>query len=272
MRPLDGLDPSVRPAYSGHLYKFVGLSRGRLSRLEGMVLRGEFYFAHPYELNDPFEFRPRFVPISGSPEVVALKLKKYLGNRKGAPKVRPRLSPKVAAMRMRELWRADDGERQMVQMFCMSTIRTHPLLWAHYADGHRGACVHLDSRYAPFGFAQDVDYVEVPPEIVLPSPLAEGTAVVRSLVYTKGLDWKYEQEARVSRYLRGPHPGLGLRWNSQLGTGSPDAVNGITLGANVSGPDQDAILAMVKLRSAPIPVWKGRAHEDRYEFEFDRIQ
>jgi hypothetical protein len=270
MRSGDMTEVKSRPAYSGTLFKFVGLSGHRLSRLEGMLLRGEFYFAHPYELNDPFEFRPRFVPMRGHPEIVRLKLKKFLRRYGVVQHGRPKLTPKLAAIRMRELWRADDGGRKNVQMFCMSTSREHPLLWAHYAEGHRGACVQLDPRKAPFMFADDVQYAQEPPEIILPSE-ADPRVVLRDLVFTKGLDWEYEHEARVLRYALSPNSDLGVHWNGQLAIASHEAVCGITLGASISPENQEAVLNMARRRATPLPVWKSRPHEEQFAFEFDRL-
>ena len=56
-KPLEVSGPLV------NLYKFSSLDGKRLEWFEGMVARGEFHFAHPLELNDPFECRPRFIPL-----------------------------------------------------------------------------------------------------------------------------------------------------------------------------------------------------------------
>jgi hypothetical protein len=255
------------------LYKFSSLAGERLDWFEGILVRGEFYFAHPDELNDPFEFRPRFVMPSGNPELLKFKLRQFLranGVRTKELKRMPQRPLYEVVQLMNEKWRSPSQTR-LVQMFCMSSVRGHPLLWAHYADGHRGACLHLDMRYVPLAAALIVCYSEeYPPISLLDRPDREDT--FRRLVLTKGLEWKYEGEYRVIRHLESPTGHLDVAWKGQLALASPEAVCGVTLGARISAEDQDAVMRMVKARKTPIPIWRARPDGERFAFNFERIE
>jgi hypothetical protein len=254
------------------LFKFMGLKGERLSWLEGILLRGEFYFSFPDELNDPFEWRPRFVLPVGDPALHEIKYRKWLkskGHSWKQFKKRRRSLSEIAEMVTRH-WRSPDGERRQVQMFCMASVRAHPLLWAHYADGHRGVCVHLDKHYVPFGAAQKVDYSDVHLSIPM-FDRPDEDEVFRRLALLKGLEWEYEAEYRVVRYLRSETADLDLKWRGQRALASPAAINGITLGAEISLEDERAVLEMVRKRTTPIPVWKAVPDEERFAFNFDPV-
>jgi Protein of unknown function (DUF2971) len=73
----------------------------------------------------------------------------------------------------------------------------NPLLWSHYADKHKGICLgfDVDDRYI-----RHVNYVgEVMPmnqDVV--KRLKQGDEnLVRELITTKSIHWKYEEEVRV---------------------------------------------------------------------------
>jgi hypothetical protein len=257
------------------LYKFSSLEGERLQWFEGMVVRGELYFAHPYELNDPFECRPRFISSSETtdPALLKAKLRTYLKNQglsRAQIRMLPQRPPEEVARVLGEAYRLPDGEQRNVQMFCMTTTRDHPLLWAHYANGHRGACVHLDQHYIPFPAALPVHYETDYPVIPILDELP-GDEVYRRVLFVKAKDWKYEGEYRVIRYMRSPTGNMDMKWTGQLAQASPSAVIGVTLGARISPENQAAVLDMVKRRSLAVPVWKAEPDEEQFGFNFTKI-
>lgn len=268
-KPVQANGPTER------LYKFTSLEGDRLKWFEGMVVRGEFYFSHPYQLNDPFECRPRFISSEiTDPGLVETRLRTYLehqGLSCDEIKTLSRRPLEEAARLMREEYRrVPDGEQRNMQVFCMTTTRDHPLLWAHYANGHRGACVHLDPRYIPFAAALEVHYEAEYPVIPILDELPEDE-VYRRVLFVKGLDWKYEGEYRVIRYFRSSRVNMDLEWKEQLAQASPNAVIGVTLGARITPDNQAAVLEMVKRRSRTVAVWKAEPDEDRFAFNFKKI-
>lgn len=85
-------------------------------------------------------------------------------------------------------------------VFCLSYIDDSLLMWAHYADGHRGFCI----GYSPDCFGELVPQpVTYPRE---PDPLGFGRmhsldgmdlSVLHKMITTKGEEWEYEKEWRV---------------------------------------------------------------------------
>jgi len=96
-------------------------------------------------------------------------------------------------------------------VLCFSLSWHNPLLWSHYADKHRGVALGFDVQDQ---ILKAVSYVEQRP--VLKEISIE---VAHWLLFTKYVDWKYEQEARVFTTLEEPDAETGLyfgNFNAQL--------------------------------------------------------
>jgi hypothetical protein len=80
---------------------------------------------------------------------------------------------------------------------CFSRSWANPVVWAHYADQHRGICLGYD---VPDDFCQAIIYVEgrkpFPDLMAMTEP--DRLAVVNAMLFTKFADWRYEDEIRVT--------------------------------------------------------------------------
>lgn len=86
-------------------------------------------------------------------------------------------------------------------LICFSKSWSNPVLWSHYADGHRGLCLGID---VPSQYVCDVNYV---PQRIEPSLSLENVERIKTelfqkdLIRTKYAHWKYEDEARIFHAL-----------------------------------------------------------------------
>jgi hypothetical protein len=120
-------------------------------------------------------------------------------------------------------------------VLCMSARRKHSLMWSHYADGHKGLCIHFSTRVIPIAGACAVEYQRKYPVAMFP---AEEQSSAEDLffksVLTKSWQWSYEREFRLFSVRMG-EPGdswwLGLTWIDEHNALLPrTAITGITLG------------------------------------------
>jgi hypothetical protein len=88
-------------------------------------------------------------------------------------------------------------------ILCFSLTWQNPLLWSHYADRHRGVTLGFDIHPSHL---KNVRYVSERPAV---GPVVN-LATVHDLLYTKYIDWSYEQEARVFTSLDEVDPASGL--------------------------------------------------------------
>lgn len=87
-------------------------------------------------------------------------------------------------------------------LLCFSKPWHHPLLWAHYADKHRGICLGFDVNGEKL---EHVSYVNSR----FPKPDNPKTeSFVEKLLYTKFAHWSYEDEYRLFVSLNDQENGL----------------------------------------------------------------
>lgn len=105
--------------------------------------------------------------------------------------------------RRRFNWLYDYGVAQLGFVSLSETWRS-PLVWAHYADDHKGVCLGID---VPAGRALKVRYEEERLRLVFDATsleTAHDEELIRTLVTTKFSDWSYEREWRIIEELKSP--------------------------------------------------------------------
>ncbi len=161
-----------------YLYRFV-----RFDHLWDIIIFNRLYVPRRIQLNDPFD---------GVVKLVSRKKRKEKQIQKQVDK------------RMRILSFSGDD-----------SAPTNPLMWSHYADGHKGVCLQFDMElWRP----EDIDrsgyvlgpvrYSQVRPLVNLPGTIARPgsafgldprgtTEPLNYIAFTKHKDWCYEQEWRI---------------------------------------------------------------------------
>jgi hypothetical protein len=169
-------------------HKYQGVNRYSLANL---AQRG-FWFADPTALNDPFDCGYRVVPSKSETLLVpggmgaGMIIDKWQAWREGLP----------FGVRAEYHRRIDDALR-MVGLLCLSAVHDQMLMWSHYADGHRGFCLGFhwkgDAPCVPVA----VEYGGPFPEFSLEEFVARHGELVHRILYTKGREWRCEEEHRV---------------------------------------------------------------------------
>ena len=78
-----------------------------------------------------------------------------------------------------------------------SKVRDDILMWAHYADKHKGLCLEFDgsANCIFFGEAQPVEYRNYTPLPLDEAPVKQ----MERVILTKAKHWRYEREYRIVR-------------------------------------------------------------------------
>jgi Protein of unknown function (DUF2971) len=117
-------------------------------------------------------------------------------------------------------------------VLCFSKSWKSPVLWAHYAEKHKGVCLGFD---VPVQQAEPINYVD--------SRLVAGAAnlgTVKELLYTKYRHWEYEDEVRMWAGLEDVSPD-GLYFTDFGAVTLAEVI----LGCRCSTHDEEAIRAAV---------------------------
>lgn len=177
------------------------------------------------DLNDPFELRP-YALSSAELRVVAKALHSSISERKG--------------------------------LTCFTDNWVSPVMWAHYADKHKGVCLGFDIPHEPPNeLVHPVSYSIDRLKLVLDSArplMGLDQDIYRTVVYTKSSEWAYEREWRAIANLRIADPVTGYHY---VDFGPDLQLREVILGARNETP-VGQVAKLIKFNEASVTVLKAR--------------
>jgi hypothetical protein len=176
-----------------HLYKYRAFNIHSRS----MLTTRKVWLAKPESFNDPFDCKMPF-----DANLTVDDLIEYC-RRTGTPKETVRMLTNAKGEVVKEFiekWAEElrklDEELQNYGVFSLSASNNNILLWAHYADGHKGFCIeYLRSSDNQLGNYEMTRKVKYPPDY--PVVKSVGKEAFDIKFFTKASDWEYEQEWRL---------------------------------------------------------------------------
>lgn len=194
------------------MYTYKYLPKERISFLQDGLLR----FTPPADLNDPFECSP-IISVEQTHEVarkyIAYKeeqlrasgttMKQRDAFRKVKRRILADLTNNPALLRDFFFARADAKQNSQIGILSLSKRWDSAVMWAHYSVSHSGFCVGFDRQHAFFqGLPKDpgtrireVAYASRRVQV----PLERGENIDIDVMFTKSVDWRYEEEERLLR-------------------------------------------------------------------------
>ena len=187
------------------VFKFRSIDDKNYPNLLRLVTEGEYYFAPPAILNDPFEYTAQLrfdnVPF---PQRLAFwnNCPPFQDRAKGLDQTA--LLKLVEEFEQLELSMSEAVYQNQSQgIFCTCESWDNRVLWSHYADNHRGIAVEIETDGVEIlNRPQRVIYRDTLPELnfYIPTPFEK----VMEVCSTKHSDWAYEREIRFF-CSSGPH-------------------------------------------------------------------
>lgn len=246
-----------------------------------ILLENRVYFRKREQLNDPNELRPSIV-FEGTDREIRKFVRNLILTRWPI-----RLSP---ADRLREESRLIYKYRNTPQwvegmlheildrvgVFCLSEVATEPLLWAHYADGHRGIGIEFDPELGLFASAQQVIYSNDAP--IINRLVDSSNVILEKSMLTKGVAWAYEREwrviarwgdsARIAEYLsQHDVPATAQSFmRDQHGPGyysfPIEAIRSLILGSRITTENEAWLRSILEHCPTAIPIRRARIAKD----------
>jgi len=178
------------------LYKFLSpRSEFFLPTLEAAILRNQVWLSGRRDLNDVFDTQ-FMLDFPDSAEGIE-EFVRSLAEKRGTPE--DQISEYMARVienpesAIAEISRSANFALDGVGICSMTESIAHPLMWAHYANSHKGiALIFRHGREDTFGcfpIRYDTEYPHV-------SIKADGIPMYPAFV--KGQDWEYEREWRIA--------------------------------------------------------------------------
>lgn len=176
------------------LYKYRPFNEHSLS----IIKTRKVWFANPESFNDPFDCK---IPLDHM--LTPDKAMAY-GRKIGIPEEKLSLvltSTGEVQEGFKQKWKEillkTDEELKDVGVFTLSELDNNILLWAHYADCHRGFCIEFErnsnnelgnyERTRPVLYRSDYPIIDP----------TKGEEAFDLKLFTKALDWAYEKEWRL---------------------------------------------------------------------------
>jgi hypothetical protein len=166
------------------------------------------------------------------------------------------------------------------RVMCLTEENDNLLMWGHYTASHTGAVFKLkaiDDLDVPFLVARKVRYSREYPVLVTEEEWINHLLYVNrimnigerhiDLFCTKGIDWSYEKEWRISItnedyplreaiYLREP----------------PEVFGAIYLGCRMPQEDKEQIMELANQSLPNMEIWQARQGKRTYNIEFEQVR
>lgn len=232
--------PDNIPGIPAYLYRFISARR-----LKDIILSNRLYVPRRGELNDPFDGKVKLAPHDARKE--------------------------------KDIQDLVDKQMRVLSFSGEETAPTNPLMWSHYADGHRGACLKFDmviwtrAKVETSGYVLDwVRYSKDRPLVDLAhsnagqelpgsafGPLPQNIEPLHRIAFTKHEDWAYEREWRMVCSQRDGKKKIYLSFPQ-------GALAEVVMGLRMPEKERRAIRCLIKGQQQPPLV--SEAQEDPTKF------
>lgn len=184
------------------LYKYLSCPIDDTKRMEWMrqlLVDHQLFFASRRVFNDPFDCA---IPsLSQIPGTFLKRFTEEFVDRKFPNHSEPEKSDMIDRMMsvkaLEDLHQKIQDDIDRAGIVCFSKVRDDILMWAHYADKHKGLCLEFDGscNCKFFGEAQPVEYEDYTP---IPLHKDKKRQMTRAILM-KSKHWSYEKEYRIFR-------------------------------------------------------------------------
>ncbi|MDQ2664239.1 MAG: DUF2971 domain-containing protein [Candidatus Eremiobacteraeota bacterium] len=249
------------------MFTYKYLPPDRIGFLDDRLLR----FTPPGALNDPFECLP-VVPTIEANRV----LREFLAERE--EEARNATSSSDAFLRLVQEARTtmlakiendpehfkklffEIGDRKInsrVGILSLSKRWDSGLMWAHYAASHTGFCVGFDRTHRFFQSNDDGNGTKLTDVLYsenrIEVPVVKGEIIDFRLMFTKSLDWMYEQEERkLARLSRATKIREGEPYKVCLFEIPEDTISEMVVGARATDEVRSAVLSYCSRKNVPV--------------------
>jgi len=258
------------PSAPTYFYRYRSLSGEQSKWVEQSVLFDKHFFASPNSFNDPFDCKPYFSitaqrqPLIKYYEGVIQRVNPSMGREERRAEARRRVSNSESDPRNPEnmtgfLHLYHEAVTNRVGILCVSEVCDEILMWAHYADAHRGVCLQFNAQDPFLSNAQPISYQSERPKV---NPVVQThDEMLDKAMLTKSSHWAYEREWRLMQYKNG----------SGAYTLPSPALTGIILGAQISKEDRARVIGWAKAVTKPIRLYQAELSTTQFAIHINAI-
>jgi hypothetical protein len=242
-----------------------------------MLTEQEIYFASPSEFNDPFDCG---IPVAYHLLQTDAQLRQnyfwgvvqtqFRNNSLSAANHQAEVDKLIAQGRHNDnAWLEKNNDESIMKLhqqlgvLCLTPVKDNILMWAHYANSHKGFCIGFDGPHLVEllgGGGGEICYVPDYPEIVPVSSSAPPEDQLQQWsdqIMKKADFWDYEIEYRITK----------MNQPSRIVKITPDIIKEVILGAVMSRVDMDKIINFLKAQMPHVNVFQAKPKRRAFDVE-----
>jgi len=248
-------------------------SEKKFHNIENIILNNKLYFSNFENLNDPFDGRVFFQPLTTIEESELLVTHRWNMDYPG------HLLPETVRKEIAQAFMKSNGntvetikkiiveENRKFSICSFSIDFLNLSLWAYYADSYTGVCCLFDPQANKpkdkiFNFCFPVSYEDLYPKITILDGHVDRISTLKKMYFTKAKRWELEQEVRSF-----------LETGPGLYDFSPNSLVGIIMGYDISSKNKNKLISWLKERekktNRKLALYQVKK-KDEYEFKLIR--
>lgn len=160
-----------------------------------------------------------------------------------------------------------------LSLLCLTTNHSSSLMWAHYADDHKGIALEFDRDWEGFHSGIPLQKVTYKKDRMVWNVNWEPTdpwydEKLDDLVLTKSTDWKYEDEWRKLVHVSDVEVANGRNFLRI----APEAIKGVYFGVRCSTETTDTVRkAIERPELKNVRLYLGRLHSSEFRIVFEEV-
>lgn len=248
-----------------NLYKFRSLIGDARARTRDIIVNHRLWWSAPADFNDPYDCAPSAI-FDGSPLKQKAYVSRVVRDHGGGTRL-DRRRAKASALRRRPseiekgLEELQQQMRRDIGVCCLGEEADHMLMWAHYADSHRGICLQFKTGFPELHFSLAFPVSYSPDRPVISIVRKQTDRLMEQVLLTKAAFWSYEREWRMIDQKNGP----GLK------PFPPASLVGVILGSAMNQSDVAEVRSWITHSNPTIRLKQARLDSREYRLHIDDL-
>jgi hypothetical protein len=242
------------------LPQFVYRMRSVNRYLFDTLINREMWFSNPSDFNDPFDCDINMTFNDSPNSSIQHYFETYLKKQFTLKELEGINTTKISNLDFGALInKVAKRVAQRKGIACFMSNCDNLLMWAHYADSHKGVCLKFDILEDTefFSPAKKVIYTEDYPEY---NYLKDKNDFVNHMFFTKSNEWNYEGEVRI---LKNKKDNYLFKENS---------LKELIFGCNVSENDKKTLIKIIKQYYPNTKLKQAVKSDSKFQLEFNEIE
>lgn len=223
------------------------------------LINKEMWFSNPTDFNDPFDCDINMTFYDSSHSSIQNYFDKYLKKQFSSKELEKINTTNISNNNFGILLnKVAKKVAQSKGVACFMSNCDNLLMWAHYADSHKGVCLKFDILEDTefFSPAKKVIYAKDYPVY---NYLENKNDFVNQLFFTKSNEWAYEGEVRVLKKKKD---------NYQF---KESSLKELIFGCNISENDKKTLTKIIRQYYPKTKIKQAVKNDSKFELKFEEI-